>query len=276
LFLFLILTTQDRSLYEDLRLHTVYNDHGVYIRFPRARGELFGMRWSGFSVKPCLGKTHLSDVSWKSPWRLIIDTLLTCRSLGLPKEFEKYFKGLIHNRYFLRNVAGHDCFSHFGNWIFQGDSGWLDSAGNFVLETDDLRTFVAETKEKVERDKPEIVLSVGPAPGSFWADNRKSRGCWSNLPRSLEEALQRLSQTKPYGSILNVAINADGGWVIQLKPKLLSSKGEPTYEFGGDLPYELKKTLEDGKQSKKPKHIQVSNLVSGAILMRGSRLTRTL
>jgi hypothetical protein len=86
-------------------------------------------------------------------------------------------------------------------------------------------------------------LSFGPAPGSFFADDCRTRYRWNNLPISLENAIQRIVCIQGYGRISDVTMNAAGGWVILLKNR-------PEYEWGGQLPDRLVQALRDGKQRK--------------------------
>jgi hypothetical protein len=81
-------------------------------------------------------------------------------------------------------------------------------------------------------------------PGSFWADNLRSRYRWSNLPAELDDALQRIVCADGYGGIKDVSINSAGGWVMQWK------KGKK-YEYGGLLSAELKRVLKRGQETGK-------------------------
>jgi len=93
----------------------------------------------------------------------------------------------------------------------------------------------------------EVVLSFGPAPGSFFADDCGTRYRWANLPFDLEDTLQKIVCLHGYGKISDVAINAAGGWVVQLDGV--------DYEWGGQLPDRLRRALKTGKERKA--HIEV-------------------
>jgi hypothetical protein len=81
-------------------------------------------------------------------------------------------------------------------------------------------------------------------PGSFWADNLRTRYRWSNLPLELDDALQRIVCADGYGGIKDVSINSAGGWVMQWK------KGKK-YEFGGPLSADLERDLKRGRETGK-------------------------
>jgi hypothetical protein len=113
-----------------------------------------------------------------------------------------------------------------------------------IGEIDELRDFVeASESDRSKSGKQAVLLSFGPAPASFFADDCRTRYRWNNLPISLENAIQRIVCIHGYGRISDVTMNAAGGWAIQLK-------NGAEYEWGGQLPDKLVQALRDGRQRK--------------------------
>ncbi len=73
------------------------------------------------------------------------------------------------------------------------------------------------------------------------------------MPHDLENELQK---ARPYGKIVNVTLNAAGGWVMQFDSgdgliaigRMLGRRREiVNYSFGGQLPAALKEALEQSR-----------------------------
>jgi len=113
-----------------------------------------------------------------------------------------------------------------------------------ISEIDELKRFVeASESDRSRLGGQEMLLSFGPAPGSFFADDCRTRYRWTNLPTTLEDTIQKIVCIHGYGKISDVTMNAAGGWVIQLK-------NGAQYEWGGQLPDRLVQALYDGKRRK--------------------------
>jgi hypothetical protein len=90
----------------------------------------------------------------------------------------------------------------------------------------------------------DLLFGLGPGPGAFFADAfRLKRYRWHNLPNELDAEIQGELGHKRYGTIYDVALNAVGGWVLQLK------KGKK-YRWGGVLPLQLEQALTAGAERK--------------------------
>ena len=191
-------------------------------------------------------------------------------SHGLPDQFKGKYEDLARNRY-LYNVRGHDFLSHIGQWAEGPCSEHVEARQHMIKEIDELQRFVtrngkldggtssgglgasrargsASTVEASESNRSGsggqlVLLSLGPAPGSFFADDG-TRYRWANLPSDLEDLIQEIICRHGYGKISDVTINAAGGWVIQWKKGWAGI----VYEWGGQLPQRLETALCDGKQ----------------------------
>jgi hypothetical protein len=76
---------------------------------------------------------------------------------------------------------------------------------------------------------------------------------WANLPIDLNNAIQDELNLRGYGKISDVAMNATGGWVMHFREEdavgrwLRGRKQSAQFRWGGELPDELKKALEQGR-----------------------------
>lgn len=132
-----------------------------------------------------------------------------------------------------------------GTWT-RGNSNHPTSATSHLInEIDGVRTLSEQNKRSKPPYKEEdLLLSLGPGPGSFFADAfRLKRYKWHNLPSDLEDEIQRELGRKKYGTIYDVALNSAGGWILQLK------EGKK-YRWGGTLPREIEAALEAGQARK--------------------------
>jgi hypothetical protein len=124
-----------------------------------------------------------------------------------------------------------------------------------IDEIEALRVLADENKRK-GYNRADMKLRLGPHPGSFFAD-AFHLGCykWKELPADLDDAIQMEvgSKGKGYGSISDLAINACGGWVMNLAAKhavkklFKSSKSKPQFHWGGQLPRLLEEALQQGQ-----------------------------
>lgn len=136
-------------------------------------------------------------------------------------------------------------------------SGLGDAVFNSIEEIRGLALLAAENKQK-GYSEADLKVSFGPQPGSFFADAYSlKRYHWANLPTDLEFELQKEWREKNYGKIINITINAIGGWVMQIDggsgkaavAKIFGRKKEVQhFHFGGVLPPKLKKALTAGRE----------------------------
>jgi hypothetical protein len=111
-----------------------------------------------------------------------------------------------------------------------------------IGEINELQRLITNSKSKAsEYQMQGILLSFGPSPSSFLLDYRDERYRWANLPVGLQDAVQDIVCRKGYGRIFDVAMNAAGGWVMQLKEGA-------KYLWGGELPERLEKALLEGQK----------------------------
>jgi hypothetical protein len=161
-------------------------------------------------------------------------------SHGLPDQF---LRNILKKSRYIFNVRGHDFLAHDGHWRSRNQTGNLDARKQMIGEIDELHQFVCAVEANESKaGGEELLVTFGPAPGSFFADDRRSRYRWANLPTHLEDTLQRLVCKHGYGRIVDVTINSTGGWVVQLK--------NDDFEFGGELPARLQSSLQEGKKRK--------------------------
>ncbi|KAH7370939.1 hypothetical protein BKA65DRAFT_532463 [Rhexocercosporidium sp. MPI-PUGE-AT-0058] len=169
---------------------------------------------------------------------------------GLPDIFAADYKKYARKKYFF-NIRGHDSLSHIGRWHTITSEGNVKACSNSYAEIEQLEGLARKNAAKARRNYvPNMNLTFGPRSGSYFADVCELKEYrWANLPYSLEETLQSLMSRKrlfrrgTYGKIYDVAINARGGWVLLLK------QGEK-YEWDGELPADLRRTLEHGAARK--------------------------
>jgi hypothetical protein len=118
---------------------------------------------------------------------------------------------------------------------------YTEKSGDMVVEIETLRTLAVNIGTKTNEP---LLLSLGPTPGSFFAESRSlKRYRWANLPSDLEDRIQEEVCRNGHGTIYDVAINALGGWVIQFH------EGK-TYAWGGILPRHLEDALSIGAKDK--------------------------
>lgn len=170
----------------------------------------------------------------------------------MPETFCSFYERLARFSY-IYNVRGHDFLSHMGQWRSQTGSGTLMSNRKIYGEIAELLKF-ADLDQKAHGGDPNLIASFGPAAGSFFAEAwrpKLKRYAWENLPPDLNRRLQQMK----YGSIWDIALNASGGWVLQL------DEGKH-WEYGGDLPKDLKRALSEVREknaaSRKWKRISIS------------------
>jgi len=140
-------------------------------------------------------------------------------------------------------MRGHDFLSHLGQWRTRSGSGLLNETANIYKEIFELHKFAQTVGAKFNK-MANLITSFGPSPGSFFADSFDlKRYRWANLPADLEDEIQNHICCNRYGKIFDVAINAMGGWVMQL------DRGKQ-FSWGGRLPDDLTQALSAGKRRK--------------------------
>ncbi|KAF2797583.1 hypothetical protein K505DRAFT_358281 [Melanomma pulvis-pyrius CBS 109.77] len=187
--------------------------------------------------------SYLASVTWVNQSNCPCESP-TIKCHGLPSDFERKYREFSRNRY-ISNVRGHDCFTFLGHWTKETTKGFTDTSAHILAEIDALEVVKTVNKENNHPHRNgELLLSLGPAPGSYFVDAYRLRVyCWENLPKDLNFILQRHVNRNKYGTIHDVAINATAGWVMQLH------KGK-SYEWGGELPEELERALKRGQERK--------------------------
>lgn len=127
-----------------------------------------------------------------------------------------------------------------GQWTSKNRDGPVAASAVSIGEISALQALALENKENRHRET-DLILSFGPASGSFFADAfRLKRYRWQNLPVGLEDAVQRNVCLNGYGKIHDIAVNSMGGWVMQ------TNEGTQ-FQWGGELPTELKQALSSGR-----------------------------
>lgn len=146
---------------------------------------------------------------------------------------------------YVYNIRGHDCYAFVGEWTKESSKGHTPTSPKMLCEIEALQCLAQNNRTNIPPyHETDMLLSLGPAPGSFFADAyRLKRYRWANLPASLEDEIQKEICHKSYGIIYDVAINSAGGWVVQLE------KGK-LYRWGGALPQELERALSEGRRRK--------------------------
>ncbi|KAF2732049.1 hypothetical protein EJ04DRAFT_554339 [Polyplosphaeria fusca] len=160
---------------------------------------------------------------------------------GLPADFVTKYHKFARNKY-IYNVRGHDCFAFLGEWTKETTRGQTSSEAELLAEMAGLQKLANDnmTNQPPYR-KEDMLISLGAAPGSFFADAyRLRRYKWCNLPLDLEDEIQKEVCRRGYGTIYDVAVNASSGWIMQF------DRGR-SYRWGGDLPLELKAALDGGR-----------------------------
>lgn len=175
-------------------------------------------------------------------------------SFRLPESFS-IRHGTNASKRYISNIRGHDFLSHTGRWTDGNGGGLVDATFNSLGEIHALTLLAKENRDNGYREA-DLKISLGPLPGSFFADAyRLNRYRWANLPGELENELQKEVGRRSYGKIVDVAMNATGGWVIQLDEGdttigIGRMFGRPKevmhFRFGGSLPMELKEALKEG------------------------------
>lgn len=199
-------------------------------------------------------------------------TIYLFPSHGLPKHGIDKYLAAARNRY-ISNIRGNDIFAFIGHVaVCDQKSTYLEKSRNMIVELQALTALLDRTRttrmmksssswiskktnnnDDDNNDKP-LLLSLGPAPGSFFADlSSLKRYRWANLPPDLEDVIQEEVCRSGYGTIFDVAINAAGGWVVQFR------EGK-TYKYNGAIPEKLREALSIGQKQKL--QIQVSKNLS--------------
>ncbi len=133
-----------------------------------------------------------------------------------------------------------------GQWKSPAGDGPLDASTTLYEEIKELSTLATEEEKLLARTgrKANLIASFGPSPGSFFVDAfRQKRYRWQNLPADLEDEIQKIVCEYGWvkegkGKIWDVAINARGGWVLQL------DEGAD-WRFGGELHPTLENALQE-------------------------------
>ena len=161
-------------------------------------------------------------------------------SQGLPQHCVDRYLELTRNLY-TSNIRGNDVFAFIGHVNRGKTNVYIERSENMIVEIEALRALVESTRSRTNEP---LLLSLGPAPGSFFAEmSSLKRYRWTNLPSDLEDEIQQELCRSGYGTIYDVTINSAGGWVLQF------NEGK-TYKWGGKLPRELKNALETRKEQK--------------------------
>lgn len=169
-------------------------------------------------------------------------------SYGLPDHFERKYKRDGATKYLL-NIRGHDFLSHVGQWRNYDDGhGHVPASTQSCAEIEELQEWANINQARVKKNQvADMNVTFGPKAGSFFADVCEVQEYHkANLPVSLRQRIDSLPQEqhfwegKFYGTIHDVAINANDSWVLVLK------KGKQ-YEWSLDLPADLKTGLELGR-----------------------------
>lgn len=157
----------------------------------------------------------------------------------------------------LSDIRGHDFLAYAGIWASENGHGILKRGENIIDEIDGLRA-VGKELELKGCNKADFKLSLGPQPGSFFAD---ARGLGSyrhskNLPTDLDNAITDELSVRGYGTISDVVMNATGGWVMYVRVEnamgrfFRGHKRRPQFCWGGikGLPGEIIEALQEGRE----------------------------
>lgn len=171
----------------------------------------------------------------------------------MPQSFEDRFRKLTKKHY-IYNIRGHDYLSFMAqSTTTKNEAGPLTTNAVIYGEIDALRILAQQDAAKFNQ-QADIITSFGPKAGSFFADPyRLAYYRWSNLPSDLEGAIQMHVSMYGYGNqksfqdnrIHDVAVNANGGWIMQLK------RGSQFEWSREGLPSELQRALADGVRKKR-------------------------
>jgi hypothetical protein len=141
-----------------------------------------------------------------------------------------------------------------GQWTnLKNQAGPLSSNQVIYGEIGELSKLAQQDAVKFNQ-RADLIASFGPRSGSFFVDAfRLNRYRWSNLPPDLEDEIQKHVSLYGYGNqktwqdnkIHDVAINALGGWVMQLK-----RGSQYIWSEGDQLPMELQRALAEGNRKK--------------------------
>jgi hypothetical protein len=106
----------------------------------------------------------------------------------LPKSFSTHHGTNASNRY-TSNIHSYDFLSHTGRRTDRNDSGLVDATFDSLGEIHEL-TLLAKENRKKGYSEADLKISLGPLPGSFFAEAYKlDRYQWANLPSELENEL---------------------------------------------------------------------------------------
>jgi hypothetical protein len=176
-------------------------------------------------------------------------------SFRLPVSFTKGYEISAQTRY-ISDIRGHDFLSHTGRWASEDARGISKKSENIINEIGALRALGQELEER-KNNKADLKLSLGPQPGSFFADVKKLRLYrWEKVPRDLNNAIQDELAKRGYGKISNVVMNATGGWVMYFHEEaslgrlFKSRKRAAQFCWGGEaaLPKVLVTALQCGRE----------------------------
>jgi hypothetical protein len=171
---------------------------------------------------------------------------------------------------YIYNIRGHDFLSFIGQWqgVGKDDSGPLDTNLTICNEIDELEELATEERIKNKLDgnckqEANFIASFGPSSNSFFADSiHLKQYRWRNLPSDLESEIQKVVCRKGWvlegkTKIYDLAINSNGGWVMQLNEgKEWRTGGE------GKLPETLRNALVQGKTRKDSIAVSDSKIVT--------------
>lgn len=189
-------------------------------------------------------------------------------SFRVPGSFTKSFEIAARTRY-ISGIEGHDFLSHIGRWASDDALGISKKSENIINEIGALQA-LGRTLEERRYDKADFKLSLGPQPGSFFADVKKlQRYRWDRVPRDLNNALQDELAKEGYGKISNVAMNATGGWVMHFREEPVMGrlfkgrKRASQFCWGGEaaLPKTLVAALQLGHDRRAKISVCCSNIV---------------
>jgi hypothetical protein len=157
---------------------------------------------------------------------------------------------------YISDIRGHDFLSYAGRWASENTRGISKKSENIINEIGALQALGRDLEAK-DYHKADFKLTLGPSPGSFFADVKKFREYrYEELPKDLHNAILGELNKRGYGRISNVAINATGGWVMHFHEeaalvRLIKGRTRPPqFCWGGEaaLPGVLVDALRNGKE----------------------------